>query len=269
MSYTNKLLAFFSGNKEAKQHSKKDAQLNYDSSTFFLIGIIITTLAVAIIANTRFKTAEIAVDYMAPDNTEEEYYGNFTIEKEVEPVKEKEKEVKKEPVKRQPQELIKIIDNASKENETEIGETDEPAADTPDNPDDNTKGKTDNDLPEDDTNYSYIGVEMVPVFPGCEALSNNNARKECMSNEISKLISKKFDTSITETLNLSGKQSIYVTFIVNKNGQIADVQVRAPHPRLEKEARRVVALIPKLSPGMQNNKPVNVMYSLPIVINVE
>lgn len=268
MSYTNKLLAFFSGNKEAKQHSKKDAQLNYDSSTFFLIGIIITTLAVAIVANTKFKTPNDEIcrySYLF----EEEYYGNFTIEKEVEPVKEKEKEVKKEPVKRQPQEQIKIIDDASKENETEIGETDEPVADTPDDSDDNTKGKTDNDLPEDDTNYSFIGVEMVPVFPGCEALSNNNARKECMSNEISKLISKKFDTSITETLNLSGKQSIYVTFIVNKNGQIADVQVRAPHPRLEKEARRVVALIPKLSPGMQNNKPVNVMYSLPIVINVE
>lgn len=265
MSYINRLLAFFNGNKETKQHSKRDAQISYDSFTFFLIGIIITSLAVAIIANTRFKTSEIAVDYRSPNTIEEEFYGNFTIEKEIEPVKEKEKEVKKEPVKKQPQEQLKIIENTSKENETDIGKTDEPVIDVPDNP----KGKTDNNLPEDPINYSFIGVEIVPVFPGCETLSNNNDRKKCMSNEISKLISKRFDISIAETLNLNGKQSIYVTFIVNKNGQITDVQVRAPHPRLEKEAKRVVNLIPKLSPGMQNDKPVNVMYSLPIVINVE
>lgn len=267
MSYIKKLLAFFSGNKETKQHSKRDAQIKYSSSVFFLIGLITTTLVVAMIANTKFKTPEIMVGSGIPDEIEQEYYGNFTIEKEIVPVKKK--EVKKEPVKKKSKEEIKVIDNTSKEKETVTDKTDETKTDTTDKPAEDTVDKSNETTGDDNTNYTYVGVEMVPVFPGCETLINNNARKECMSTEINKLINKRFNTSLAEELNLTGKQSIYVTFIVNKNGQVADVQVRAPHPRLEKEARRVVNLIPNLSPGMQNNKPVNVMYSLPIIFNVE
>ena len=44
---------------------------------------------------------------------------------------------------------------------------------------------------------------------------------------------------------------------------------RAPHARLEKEAKRVVGLLPKMIPGKQRGRPVNVTYMLPISFNVE
>jgi protein TonB len=58
-------------------------------------------------------------------------------------------------------------------------------------------------------------------------------------------------------------------FKIDKKGEIVDIRARAPHKRLEKEAIRVVSILPKMKPGRQRGKAVGVKYSLPIVFNVE
>ena len=52
-----------------------------------------------------------------------------------------------------------------------------------------------------------------------------------------------------------------VSFFVNKN----DVDIK----ELEAEAKRVVNLLPKMTPGEQKGKPVNVTYMLPISFNID
>ena len=54
-----------------------------------------------------------------------------------------------------------------------------------------------------------------------------------------------------------------------KQGKIAEVRARAPHPRLEQEAARVVNKLPKMQPGKQRGKPVGVVYSLPITFQIQ
>ena len=51
-------------------------------------------------------------------------------------------------------------------------------------------------------------------------------------------------------------------------GNITGVRARAPHPRLEKEAVRVINLLPKMKPGIKNGKPVIVPYSIPMIFQV-
>ena len=41
-----------------------------------------------------------------------------------------------------------------------------------------------------------------------------------------------------------------------------------PHSRLEKEAVRVVNMLPQMTPGRQRTKPVGVAYTLPITLVV-
>ena len=53
-------------------------------------------------------------------------------------------------------------------------------------------------------------------------------------------------------------------FVISSDGTIKDIQIRAPHPLLKKETIRVVQSIPKTTPAIQNGKPVNIKYSLPI-----
>ncbi|TYA74557.1 energy transducer TonB [Seonamhaeicola marinus] len=121
---------------------------------------------------------------------------------------------------------------------------------------------------EEDIDVPFAVIENVPVFPGCEKGSNTKKR-ECMSKKISQFVNKKFNTELASDLGLSGRQRINVIFKIDKTGKVTGIRARAPHPGLEKEAKRVIGLLPKMKPGKQRGKPVNVPYSLPIIFQVQ
>ncbi|MEZ4798105.1 MAG: energy transducer TonB [Flavobacteriaceae bacterium] len=121
---------------------------------------------------------------------------------------------------------------------------------------------------EEDIEVPFAVIENVPVFPGCESGSNAQKR-DCMSQKITDFVQKKFNTDLAGDLGLSGRQRISVVFKIDKNGNVTDVRSRAPHPSLEKEAARVINLLPKMKPGKQRGKAVVVPYSLPIVFQVQ
>jgi hypothetical protein len=103
------------------------------------------------------------------------------------------------------------------------------------------------------------------MYPGCESLLGNEAKKNCMAKEVSSFVMHKFNTTFGKDLGLSGKQNIYVIFKIDKTGHVIDIQARAKHKALEAEAIRVIALLPKMTPGFQFGKPVIVPYSMPII----
>ena len=121
---------------------------------------------------------------------------------------------------------------------------------------------------EEDEEVPFAVIENVPVFPGCES-GNNDAKKACMSKKISDFVNKKFNTELASELGLSGRQRINVIFKIDKTGNITGIRARAPHPGLEKEAARVIGLLPQMKPGKQRGKPVTVPYSLPIIFQVQ
>ncbi len=122
---------------------------------------------------------------------------------------------------------------------------------------------------EEDVEVPFAIIENVPVFPGCERKTNNADRKKCMSEKISKFVRKKFDVDLASDLGLSGRQRILVAFKINKNGDVVGIRARAPHPALQREAERVIKMLPKMKPGRQRGKNVSVPYSLPIIFKVE
>ena len=120
----------------------------------------------------------------------------------------------------------------------------------------------------EDVEVPFAVIENVPEYPGCERGSNAEKRK-CMSDKIAKFVQRKFNTDLAGDLGLSGRQRIRVIFKIDKNGNVVGVRSRAPHPRLEKEAARVINMLPKMKPGRQRGKPVIVPYSLPITFQVQ
>lgn len=115
----------------------------------------------------------------------------------------------------------------------------------------------------------FAVIEQVPIYPGCELLETNPELKKCMSDKISAYVSENFNTAIAASSNLIGRQRINMQFRINKDGIVDNVVARAPHPSLEEEAIRVINDLPDLKPGMQKGKTVGVIYSLPILFNVE
>ena len=125
------------------------------------------------------------------------------------------------------------------------------------------------EVEEEIADVPFAVIENVPIYPGCENESGNNAKKKCMSEKVQRFVQKKFDTELANDLGLDGKQRIFVQFKINKSGNVVDVRARAPHPRLEREAVEVVKSLPKMTPGKQRGKSVGVLYSLPILFQVQ
>lgn len=94
-------------------------------------------------------------------------------------------------------------------------------------------------------------VEEMPSFPGGEAKLFEYLGKNIKYPQIAK------------EAGISG--IVYVTFVVDSNGNITEVQVlRGIGGGCDEEATRVVKNMPKWQPGKQRGKPVKVRYNLPI-----
>ena len=99
-------------------------------------------------------------------------------------------------------------------------------------------------------------VEEMPEFPG--------GMGECM-----KWLGKnmKYPT-ISQENGVQGR--VIVQFVVNRDGSIVDATVaRGVDPYLDKEALRVVGLMPKWKPGKQRGKAVRVKYTVPVMFRLQ
>jgi len=124
------------------------------------------------------------------------------------------------------------------------------------------------EIEEEIESVPFQAIQDVPVFPGCEKHKDDAKKKKCMSDGIQKFVNRRFNTELAADLGLSGVTRINVQFTVDENGEITDIMARATEPELEREAKRVVEMLPAMEPGKQRGKPVRVIYQLPIAFQV-
>jgi protein TonB len=115
---------------------------------------------------------------------------------------------------------------------------------------------------------SFMIIEDVPVFPGCKG--NKAALKSCFSKMVQKHFSRKFDADLPNELGLdAGRKKVFIGFKIDRNGNVVNIQARAPHPKIKKEVVKVMKMLPKMKPGRQRGKAVGVKYSIPFTLIVE
>lgn len=120
-----------------------------------------------------------------------------------------------------------------------------------------------------DEDIPFSSVQEVPVYPGCENMTNEE-RKACLSSSLQEFVATEFDLDLAKNLGLEpGNKRIFVIFKIDRNGNVVDIRSRAPHKGLEKEAIRTIQNLPQMQPGKSDGKVVGVKYSLPIVFKVE
>jgi protein TonB len=113
-----------------------------------------------------------------------------------------------------------------------------------------------------------IYLDEVPVFPGCKRKKTEEKKRKCMSDKVSRFISKKYNVEIFEDLNFpDGKHIVYIIFKIDKEGNVVQAIARGPHPLLEQEAVRVINSLPQVIPGKVKGKPVIIPFSIPIYLS--
>ncbi|MEZ4858883.1 MAG: energy transducer TonB [Flavobacteriaceae bacterium] len=249
----------------SKREVKKRINIRWNSGLFFQIGLIISMLFVFLVVESNLGFSEIAYNLPEKRELNEVALKNYVVE--VIPVKQidKPKEVVKErrPVRQVASTKFKPVDNISKQIEdksptTEIDQNtpiDKPMVIT-----------TEVKKPEAENMFS---VENVPIFPGCENLSSNEERKQCLNEKINAFINRKFDINKFSDKYAGKKNRIDVQFTVDTKGEITNIKTRTPFEDLSNEAKRVIANLPKMTPGKHQNQLVDVIYSVPIMLNIE
>ncbi len=111
-------------------------------------------------------------------------------------------------------------------------------------------------------------IEKVPVYPGCEGLSQEETKK-CFGEKISQFITSEFNVKVAEEENISGRQKIGVQFSIGRDGKIKNIKTKNKHLSLRNEAIRVLENLPVMTPGQQQGVNVSVLYELPIVFEIK
>jgi len=120
---------------------------------------------------------------------------------------------------------------------------------------------------EEEMEVPFAIIEDIPIFPGCENVSKRKQR-DCFQEKINKHIVKNFRyPEIAQEMGIQGR--VYVSFMIDVNGNVVGVKSRGPDKNLEKEAQRIIDKLPKMIPGKQRGKPVRVPYSIPITFRLQ
>ena len=107
-----------------------------------------------------------------------------------------------------------------------------------------------------DTINVYDCVEQMPSFPG-----GTQKLKEFIEKNL------RYPKELEESC-VQGR--VIVRFIVERNGKLSNVKVvKSVHPVLDKEALRIVKLMPRWIPGRQNGITVRVKFYIPIIFRLK
>ncbi len=236
----------------------KKAEISAYSKIFFQLGLLLSLVVIYIAI--EWRTFDRTISELSTMNIQEEEIMDI-------PITERILEVKPPPPPPPAPEVIEIVADEQDIEETvlESTETDESEYVEVIEMDDIDEVVEDEKVEED---IPFSIIEDPPVYPGCKGTKEE--KKKCMQEKIAEHISKNFNTGLSQDLGLSpGKKKVYVIFKIDKTGKITNARARGPHKRLEKEALRVVNMLPKLSPGKQRGIPVGVSYTLPITLQVQ
>ena len=232
---------------EVKKSSK--ANLENRQTQGFLLGVILV-LAMLFVA--------LEYDYTSSgDEYDAETLENIVKEIDLEALKEEERiPLIKEQVREQPQsaEKLNVVeedpevelkdDIAPPENDVELKTVDE--AEDPEQP-------TVLDMENNPLNFRV--VEELPEFPGG-------------ATEFMKWLTKNLRyPPAAQQHKVQGK--VVAQFIVNKDGTVSDIEILKPvDPSLDREALRVLRMMPKWKAGMQDAKPCRTQVCIPIVFKL-
>ncbi len=260
MNFLKKIHKLVGQNEQiVKKPHKHDTNLQNNSTLYFQVGLILTLLASYGLFEMNFENKLFKYTSEPVDDTETIYFVNIVPEvipeqvtkTKIEPVRKKLLAIKFKPINDKTQIISKKVVPTIAINTPKIGLP---------------KKKKDGIVPKKPRNILTVG--QVPIYPGCEDFSSNNDLRQCMSKKIARLVQRKFNTDLAESLGLTGRQNIYVQFKIDKSGNVSEIEASAKHIKLKNEAIRVVDKIPQMIPGKEKDKIVEVMYSLPIVFVV-
>jgi TonB family protein len=115
---------------------------------------------------------------------------------------------------------------------------------------------------------TYFPFTFAPIFPGCEEFYDSEKEKrKCFQEKLQQHIADNFQyPKVAHREGIQGR--VYVQFIIDIDGSIKGIRTRGSHRLLEKEANRIISLLPGIVPGRNGDEFVRVPFSVPITFRL-
>ena len=111
--------------------------------------------------------------------------------------------------------------------------------------------------------FPLDSVEWAPLFPGCEDMNSDDS-KTCFKEKVDKHF-KKYLKFPKKAKGIVAEESIvFVEIIVENDGKIYGITILGPDV-FRKETERVIKKLPSMEPGLNNDLPVAVSYTIPVI----
>lgn len=118
-----------------------------------------------------------------------------------------------------------------------------------------------------DIPVSEVEMDRLPIFPGCEDLTNDE-RKKCMSLALRTEIQQNLKLSQDDIRFLSN-ELFYVEFVVGTDGRVSAVKLlRSPSANIETQVLSIMNELPQFVPGRAHGRNQAVKLYLPIRLNI-
>ena len=110
----------------------------------------------------------------------------------------------------------------------------------------------------------FKSLSKAPIFPGCE---QSDDLKACFIEKLHEFVRTNFNyPEAAKSQGIEGR--VYVSFVIDTNGNVTKLKMRGPNPILENEAKRIISLLPTITPGEVDGKPVAMAMALPIAFRL-
>ena len=227
---------------EIKKSAKADLERKWWLR--FLIGLVVSLLLFIVALEFPFSLDDPLEEFEAMDG--------ITVEEELAPLMRQENEISLAP-KAEPEQSQKLTVVDEEESKEEMIER---------QPEQTIEGDLADELPEPEENekkgdevLSFRVVEDLPQPPGGYL-------------EFMKWLTRNLRYPVAaEERKLQGK--VVAEFIVNKDGSVTDINIiQSLNSFCDREALRVLRMMPRWTPGIQNDKPCRTKVCIPIVFKL-
>ena len=111
-------------------------------------------------------------------------------------------------------------------------------------------------------------ADVPPLAPDCKAKWKVEKQQKCTQIFISSHVNRKFNTELVSELGLTGRIKIDVTFTIDKEGKPKNISATGGPEIMNQHAVEVIKLLPQFQPALQEGKPIEVSYHLPVMFDI-
>ena len=233
-----------------EQKKNKQVNLEDEKKTSFLLGLVFVLSLLFVALEFNHVPDSLTYDENIIDELAQDLEMVSTLEKD------DINEIAIIPQKQASSERIKIVDEETTIDNAEVvqesGTLDAFSQEETEKPEPQILPST---TASDDAPLRFRIVSQLPEFPGGMV-------------EYMKWLTKNLRyPEVARQQGIQGK--VVVSFIVNTDGSIADAKIASSvDPVLDREAMRVIRMMPRWKPGIQNDQPCRTMFAVPIVFKL-